>query len=408
MPQLNTAVALAAATVLFLGLISRRIETAPVSRPLLAMALGILAGPVWLGWLKPEDWGAPEIILREAARFALAISVTGIAIRTPVEDFRALARPWAVLLTLGMAGMWAVSAGLGWMFLSLSPLVLLTLGACVTPTDPVVSSSIVTGNAAEEILPDRTRSTLSLESGANDGLGYLIVLLPMGFIVHPVEGWSWFLGHVLLVGVLLAVVIGGILGWITARLLSVASSRRWVEEHSLLGMTVALSLLALTGAKLVGSDGILAAFAAGMGFNLSIDRKEAFDEQNVQETISKLFNLPIFVIFGAMIPVSGWMILGAPALTFAIAVLALRRPLAVLLCWPVLGAGLLTRDKLFLGWFGPVGVAAIYYALHTSEKTGDPVIWHITSLVVATSVLIHGLTSGPGLKAYRRAAPEAG
>lgn len=407
MPQLHTVVAMAAATVLFLGLISRRMETAPVSLPLLAMAAGILAGPVWLGWLAPEAWGAPETILREATRLALAISVTGIAIRTPASDFRALARPWAVLLTLGMAGMWAVSAGLGWIVLSLPPLVVLTLGACVTPTDPVVSSSIVTGNAAEETLPDRTRSTLSLESGANDGLGYLIVLLPMGFIVHPAEGWSWFLGHVFFVGVLLAVAFGGALGWVTARVLSLASSRRWVEEHSLLGMTVALSLLALAGAKLIGSDGILAAFAAGMAFNLTIDRKKAFEEQNVQEAISKLFNLPVFVVFGAMIPVSGWMALGAPALIFAVAVVALRRPLAVLLCWPVLGGGLLTRDKLFLGWFGPVGVAAIYYALHTSEMTGDPVIWHLASLVVALSVVVHGLTSGPGLKAYGRASPDS-
>lgn len=408
MLQLNATVAVAAAIVLFLGLISRRIETAPVSRPLLAMSAGIAAGPIALGWILPQDWGHAETILREAARFALAISVTGIAIRTPRENFSKLARPWAVLLTLGMLAMWTVSAGLGWALLPFSPLVLLVLGACVTPTDPVVSSSIVTGKAAETALPDRTRSLLSLESGANDGLGYLIVLLPITFLLHPTTGWSRFLTDVFLIGVCAAVILGGILGWATARVLHWASAVGWVEQHSLLGMTVAMSFLALTGAKLVGSDGILAAFAAGMAFNLTIDRKHDFEEQNVQETISKLFNLPIFLVFGAMLPIAGWMALGWPALVFAVGVLLLRRPLAVLLCWPALGCGLMPRDKLFLGWFGPVGVAAIYYALHTVEKTGDHEVWHLVSLVVAFSVLLHGVTSGPGLALYRRVSIAAG
>jgi NhaP-type Na+/H+ or K+/H+ antiporter len=57
-------------------------------------------------------------------------------------------------------------------------------------------------------------------------------------------------------------------------------------------------------------------------------------------------------------------------------------------------------DKLFLGWFGPIGVAALYYALHLKEQTGDEVIWHATSLVIVASVLIHGVTSILGLKLY--------
>ncbi len=130
----------------------------------------------------------------------------------------------------------------------------------LTPTDPVVASSIVTGGLAERSLPDRLRSTLSLESGANDGLAYLIVLL------HRAD-------------------LAG-----------------WVEKHSPLGLSVALSVFVVTAAKLLGSDGILAAFAAGAAFNLTIDRSVAYEEQNVQEAIGRLFTLPIFILFGAMLP----------------------------------------------------------------------------------------------------------
>lgn len=408
MEQINVTVAIAALAVLVLGLISRRIQSAAVSRPLIALAAGALVGPIGLHWIRPDEWGHSDAILRETARFALAISVTGIAIRTPAESFRALAGPWAVLLTLAMIAMWAVSSAVGWLVLSLSPLVLLTLGACVTPTDPVVSSSIVTGSAAEETLPDRTRSTLSLESGANDGLGYLIVLLPLTFILHPAEGWGHFWTTVFLRGVVLAALVGLVIGWLTARLLRWSDHHKWVEEHSLLGMSVAMSLFALTASKLLGSDGILAAFVAGAAFNLTVDRQEDFEEQNVQETISKLFNLPVFVVFGAMLPVGEWMGLGWSGVAFAAGVLLLRRPLAILVCWPLLRAGLVARDKVFLGWFGPIGVAAIYYALHVLHETGNPAVWHVTSLVVAASVVVHGITSGPGLALYRRASGDLG
>ncbi|WP_175484548.1 cation:proton antiporter [Palleronia marisminoris] len=403
--QVNTAIALAGFVVVIAGLISDRLGSLPMAKPIIAMTMGIVAGPEVLRWLQPQDWPHSRLILKEAARFTLAISVFGIALRTPKESYRHLLRPLGLLLTVGMLVMWLVSAGLAWLFLGISPLMALLLGAIVTPTDPVVASSIVTGSAAERSLPDRLRSTLSLESGANDGLAYLIVLLPILLISHGTSSGAFdrWLVDVLLVGVVLAVVVGLVIGYVAAVALHHADELGWVGKTSLISLSVALSLVVVSTAKLVGSDGILAAFAAGAAFNFGVDRGEEFEEQQVQEGISKLFNLPVFTIFGAMLPWREWFGLGWQVPAFAVAIVLLRRPIALLVTGRWLGAGLVGRDAAFLGWFGPVGVAAIYYALHAEERLRDPATWHVASLVIVVSILVHGVTSGPGLAAYRRA-----
>jgi NhaP-type Na+/H+ or K+/H+ antiporter len=120
----------------------------------------------------------------------------------------------------------------------------------------------------------------------------------------------------------------------------------------------------------------------------------------VQEAISKLFNLPVFVLLGAMLPLADWQALGWEGIAIAALVLVLRRPIAVLICAPLLGRGITRPDRLFLGWFGPIGIAALYYALHLREQTGEDVIWHATSLVIVASVLVHGLTSSLGINRY--------
>jgi len=94
---------------------------------------------------------------------------------------------------------------------------------------------------------------------------------------------------------------------------------------------------------------------------------------------------------------------GAGAL-LALGVLLLRRPVALAVLRPILEGAITRAYRVLLASFGPVGVAAIYYALHATEKTGETLISEAASLVVATSVLAHGVTSGPGLRAYGRRA----
>ena len=205
-----------------------------------------------------------------------------------------------------------------------------------------------------------------------------------------------------LVGVLAASGIGALLGVAAGLALRAADAAGWIEKHSFLSFSIALSLLAVTAAKLAGSDGILASFAAGVCLNLVVDRKKEQAEENVQEAIGKLFNLPVFVLLGAALPWTGWQQLGGRGLAFVVAIFLLRRPPVVCVLVPALRSRLTVADIAFLSWFGPVGISALYYALHALELGHPPLIWHATSLAIAGSVLVHGVTSAPLMTLYER------
>ena len=166
--------------------------------------------------------------------------------------------------------------------------------------------------------------------------------------------------------------------------------------------SLALFLTVLGVAELFGTSGVLAAFIAGVAFNATggSDAKER--QEVVQEAITRFFDLPIFVLLGMALPWESWLELGWGGLLLAVSVLVLRRiPAALLLC-PLLGPLRRTKDVLFLGWFGPIGAAALYYSTHALQETGVEEIWTVGSFVIVASVVAHGITDTPLTKLYGR------
>jgi NhaP-type Na+/H+ or K+/H+ antiporter len=401
--ELNLSLVVVGGIVLVVGLLSRWIQRSPLSTPLLALALGIVLGPVGFRVLDPARWGVDQLtILEQAARLTLAISLMGVALRLPERFPLRNWRTLAVLLGLVMPLMWLASGLLAYLILGLPLLVALLVGAVVTPTDPVVSSTIVTGGVAERNLPERLRFTLSGESGFNDGLAYPFVFLPILLLAHPPgEALLDWATHTLLWEVGGAIVFGAVVGYAAGLLLQWAERREAISGDFLLAYTVALSLVVLGGAKLLGSDGILAVFVAGIAFDLA-DKGDREREQRVQEAVTRFFVLPIFVLLGLAIPWQGWVGLGWAGVVLAVAVLLLRRPPVVLAVSPLIGTAEHRADALFLGWFGPVGVAALYYAALAVRETGIQAAWTVGSLVVCASILAHGVTATPLSRLYRR------
>ena len=188
----------------------------------------------------------------------------------------------------------------------------LALGAVLTPTDPAGASSIVTGPFAKKHIPLHLRDTISFESGANDGLAYLFVTLAVLMIGHPPdEASSRWLTEALAVGVSQG---GAAVGYVSAKLLTLAHQRGITKNSSLLSSTVAFSLMTLGATASFNADAIIAVFAAGLVFNLTAERSDEEDEEHIQEAMAKLFTLPMFVIFEIALPITEWLRLGWPLL----------------------------------------------------------------------------------------------
>ncbi len=377
-------------------------ERTPVSEPLVALLAGVLIGPAALGLLDLAGLGDQTVILEEAALVTLGIALVGVALRLPVGYASTHWRLLVVLLGVVMPLMWLAGGFLAYLILGLPFWVAVLVGAIVTPTDPVVASSIVAGGVAERNLPAKLRHAISAESGFNDGLALPFIALPVLVLTEPPgEALSHWLTHTILLEITAGAAVAALMGYAAGKTLRWAEANETMERTSLLTISLALSLTVLGVTELLHLNGVLAAFVAGVVFNWagSSDAKESQEE--IQEAISRFFDLPIFVLLGMALPWEGWLALGWKGPVLVAAVLLLRRLPAVLALRPFLGPlrGT-TKDVLFLGWFGPIGAAALYYAAFSLRETGIEEVWVVGSLIICASVLVHGVTATPLTKLY--------
>lgn len=397
---LHIAVACIAATALLLGLFTAVIRRHAISQALLATLVGVLIGPAGLDWLSfgTDERGKSHAlpILEQVARFTLAITLVSIAIKLPHRYFIRQRRSMLVLLLGGMVLMWAASSLLIGLVLGVGLTTALLLGAIITPTDPVVAEGIVTGTFAREHLPARTRHLLSAESAANDGLAYLFVFLPILLLTDPVEqAWSRWFVETILWDVGAAAVVGGTVGYFAARAQEWSISRGYSERGPLLSVILVLALLVAALVRLMGSDDVMAVFVAGMVLDLRRTQVEE-EEQHVQETLKQAFHVPAFVLLGAALPWAKWAEMGwMRAVLLVVAVLLLRRLPAILLLKRFTPQIRHWDEALFVGWFGPVGVAALYYAAVAHKHAHLEQAWVVGSLIIFASILAHGVTSSP-------------
>jgi NhaP-type Na+/H+ or K+/H+ antiporter len=300
-----------------------------------------------------------------------------------------------VVIGAGMALMLVVATGVLWWGLGSSFLVALLVGAIITPTDPVVTTPIVTGSMAEEKVTERVRHNLSAESGINDGLGYLFVMLPVLLITKPGQAWHELLTKVLLWEVLGAAVIAVVAGYLLGKLFVLVREHGLMEESSYLAFIVPLALLLLGAGKLIGTDAILVVFIGVAVFGQVIPQQEEAQEDKVHDAVARLFLLPVFLLLGLALPFGEWAALGWVAPVVIAAAVLVRRLVTLWALRPLLTNIHDPSETAFLSWFAPVGVSALFYATLAERHTGNHEIFVYATLATTASVLVHGLTSAP-------------
>jgi sodium/hydrogen antiporter len=200
---------------------------------------------------------------------------------------------------------------------------------------------------------------------------------------------------VLLGDISLALLMGVALGYGAGFVLRTAEARDWIEAPSILMMSTALALLTLALVQLAGSDGILAVFVAGLAFDQQVSAQERLQEERVVEGVDRLFTSPIFILLGMLAPWREWFDLGWPALALLLAFFFLRRMPLLLVMAGRIRALPTYADAAFAGWFGPLGVAALYYVASVHHQVELPELWPLVSFLVSGSIFIHGLSAMP-------------
>lgn len=271
------------------------------------------------------------------------------------------------------------------------------VGALLCPTDPVLSSSVVTNPR----VPRMIRHSLNLESGLNDGLALPAVLVFVAALDQSGEQFVWwkFVLQDVSVGLAVGILVGLVAAWAFPRGTDFA---REIPQHSRALFALGTGLVAYGVAVAPPhGNGLIAVFVCAIVLGLRRpDLREAFERQS--QDLIELVKLGAFVVFGSLLTLEGLFRDGWSAVAFAAIVLLVVRPAAL---FPALaGTGLDRFSKAFMAWFGPKGVATIAFALLMLNRgvTGGGRIFDLVALVVFTSILLHGLTDTPGANMMAR------
>lgn len=375
------------------SLVSQRLERSVLTAPIVFTVAGMLVFPI-LGLPAWEH----DLFLR-LAEVGLVLILFTDASRTDLQTLRSIRNLPVRLLSTGMLltivlGLLAALA----VFRQLSLWEAGILAAILAPTDAGLGQVIVSSPR----VPMRIRQALNVEAGLNDGLSvpflmFFIALAQAGG-QGPGAGLTQFvveqLGFGTLVGLGIGLVGGGLLG--------LARRKGWMAEPlQQLGL-VALPLLCVMASEPIGASMFIAAFVAGLAVQVGF-REAGKHSVEFTEEWGQLLAFFVFFLFG-MFVARAWPEFSLAAALYAVLSLTVVRMLPVALA--LIGTRLSRATVLFMGWFGPRGLASIVLGLVYLEQEahlpGESAIRLSVMLTVLGSIFAHGLSAAPGIGIYAR------
>lgn len=396
--ELTAALVITAAIFLW-GVVSARLERADLTAPIVFVAVGGLAA--WAGLVDAGE--EPEALL-PLVEVTLVWLLFSDAARVPIQQLRPDLGRYIRLLAVGLpltilAG-WALAT---WLFPELGVWLALLLAAALAPTDAALGVPVVTN----PVVPSRVRRLITVESGLNDGIATPVVMLAIAGVASA-EGAAGSSGAggalaELAIGAVAGLAVGFCGGWLMRR----SRRRRWADEEFAGVAVLALALTAYGAALVLDGNGFVAAFCGGLAFGSAAGPRGAA-ELDFLEQAGNLVSLLVWLAFGAVVGPIIVERVDVVVVLYAVLSLTIVRMLPVALA--CIGAGLDRDTVLFVGWFGPRGLASLVFALLALEELGpvaDDAI-AVIGVTVLLSVLAHGLTAAPLAARYGAAAAARG
>jgi NhaP-type Na+/H+ or K+/H+ antiporter len=391
------------ASLIFLySIFAERIEKMLINGPLLFVLAGIIAGPLVLNLVALSISSSD---FENLANLALALVLFTGASNVNLEILKSAIKIPSRLLLIGLpltivfgliAGFF-IFDGFLWVELAI-------LATVLAPTDAALGEAVVTN----QTVPPKVREALNVESGLNDGISVpifllLLALFKAGSAVHDMS-LSFTLGlFAKEIGIGLAA--GILVLFIGSKLLVFSESRKWIGEGWKPTIVIALAFTCFSLADIFGGSGFIACFTGGFIYGV-VNKKYKSNLQKHAEGLGNALTFIIWFLFG-LIAVSAY----APQITwqiflYAVLSLTLVRIIPVLIS--LIKRRLSLKEKLFIGWFGPRGLASIVFTimLLDIELPHEETVITTILCTVFLSVVLHGITANPLIALFKIKEPN--
>jgi NhaP-type Na+/H+ or K+/H+ antiporter len=380
--------AILATLVFFYSISSARFERTPINGALMYIAFGLALGPLGLGVLSMDKEG-----LRTLAELTLALVLFTDAANANLGVLKQNFRIPERLLLLGLPLTILIGFGIGiLLFDGLSLFEIAILATMLAPTDAALGKAVVTNEA----VPSHIREGLNVESGLNDGICVPILLVFLSLATaFSAEGSIPMLALKLVVeeiGIGVAVGVG--LTIMGSRMWKVFADSGWVTESWRQLPVPALAVACFAVAQWLGGSGFIAAFVGGLLFGRLAKHhkpKLLLAAEGTGDTLA----LITWVVFGAAVVGQSVGSFSWEVLLYAVLSLTVVRMVPVFMA--LAGTDLRVDEKLFMGWFGPRGLASIVFAAIVLDEhlSGGGTIAMIVVCTITLSIVAHGISANP-------------
>jgi len=370
------------------SIVCGRLERTPVNGAIVFVAFGLIFGPLGLGLLKLN---IDSEMLKVLAELTLALVLFADAANSNLGVLKKSFHLPQRLLLIGLPLTILLGFGVGiLLFPELALLEIAIIATLLAPTDAALGKAVVSNKS----VPAEIREGLNVESGINDGICVpaLFILLAMASTAGGETNALTLVIEELGIGIAVGVSLAVFGVWIV----KMCSNRGWITETWRQLIVVSLALACFASAQSLGGSGFIASFVGGLLFGwLASSSEYKHPLLLAAEGIGDTFALITWVVFGAIVVGHRVDNLSWQVLLYAVLSLTLIRMLPVFLS--LLGVRLSLPEKLFIGWFGPRGLASIVFGvivLHEHLPGGDTIILTAVCTIIL-SVVAHGLSANP-------------
>ncbi|KAG9251059.1 Sodium/hydrogen exchanger family-domain-containing protein [Emericellopsis atlantica] len=419
--DLNVVTAVLGAFTLLYGIISVKIKQAwYLGEALPAMVLGIILGPVAARFLDASRWGLAEEaqvseITLGVTRIVICLQLVIAAYQLPQKYFWIRKKEMLICLIPIMTLMWLLTTACCLATIpKITFLAGLAIAAACTCTDPVLSQAVAKGPFSDKYVSRPLREIISAEACLNDGFGFPFLMLAVYLLRHaepipepldavggahrlmirsgsehevgrlgggPGEAMKqWFL-ETWLYYVILSAVYGVAVGTVARLAIKFSLRKRWIDSESYVLFPTAIGLFIVGTAGAVGTNDLLACAFSGGALNWDGEFMDELERRHdeVNSCIDVLLNFGGFMYLGAIIPWSEFHDPDGTGITIwrlfllGIMVFAFRRIPAIFICYKTMPNIVQNwREALFMGYFGPIGIGAVFYVEHTRHIVPKP------------------------------------